>query len=201
MKCLTVDEANAYLSEVGMKVGEWNQIVDIGSQSKKSDWLNYRAPKDQLLKFSQHVAGWLPEGSWKMLQIDHSTGWIDPVQASLLGGLLFGAEALRDMNSTENRNFFFEFGKERYFDDNQELLISNLIYVLLLFESHAYVVSSKGTAGQRLGIQDGYVYFSSRDRSDILKAEALIKKFENNPSASPKWVSEIVAAHQERFDR
>lgn len=198
MKCLTIQEANAYLNSIGMEIGNWNQITDIaGRQLSKSNWINYRAPKDGLLNFSHHVAGWLPKGNWKIFQIDHSTGWMDPVQVSLFGGLLFGADNIPDLNQIENSTFLFEFGKNKTADENTELLISNLIFVFLLFESHGYVVSSNSSAGQLLGLQDGFVYFSSREKN-ISRAEVLLKNFKRNPSALPQWGMEIFAERQEQ---
>lgn len=198
MKCLTIQEANTYLNSIGMEIGDWYRITDIpGRQFGKPKWINYQAPKEGLLNFSHHVAGWLPKGDWKIFQIDHSTGWMDPVQASLFGGLLFGADDIPDLNQIENSTFLFEFGKNKTADENTELLISNLIYVFLLFESHGYVVSSNSSAGQRLGIQDGFVYFSSREKN-ISGAEGLIKNFERDSLELPKWVMEIFAERQEQ---
>lgn len=197
MKCLTAQQANEYLNSIGMKIGDWNRITDIaGRQHGKPNWINYRAPKDGLglLNFSHHVAGWLSKGDWKIFQIDHSTGWMDPVQASLFGGLLFGSGDMPDL--VENRTFLFEFGENKTTDENTELLISNLIFVFLLFESHGYVVSSNSNAGQLLGIQDGFVYFFSKEKN-ISGAEVLLKNFERNPLAPPQWIIEIFAERQE----
>jgi len=180
-----------------MEIGNWNRITDIADrQHGKSDWINYRAPKDGLLNFSHHVAGWLPKGDWKIFQIDHSTGWMDPVQVSLFGGLLFGSGDTPDL--VENRTFLFEFGKNKKADENTELLISNLIYVFLLFESHGYVASSNSNSGQLLGVQDGYIYFLSRDKKSISSAKTLLKNFERKPSALPQWVMEIFVERQEQ---
>jgi len=194
MKRLTMQQANAYLRDIGMEVGTWNQIAD--RQANKPKWINYRAPRDALLNFSHHVAAWLPKGDWKIFQIDNSTGWMDPVQVSLFGGLLFGTEEVPDF--IEDRTFLFEFGKKKTGDENSELLISNLIFIFLLFESHGYVVSSNSNRGQLLGVQDGFIYFASRDEKDIDSAECLLRNFERDPLASPSWVSEIFVERQEK---
>jgi hypothetical protein len=201
MKLLTLQEANQYLGGIGMEIGDWNQITDIASrQLGKCHWKNYCAPKDRLLNFSQHVAGWLPKGDWKIFQIDNSTGWMDPVQVSLFGGLLFGADNIPDLNQTDNRTFLFEFGKNGNVDKDTELLIANLIYVFLLFESHGYVVSSNSNLGQRLGIQDGVVCFSLGNKN-MPEVEALLDNFERNPLTLPQWVSEICAERQPALPR
>lgn len=194
MKCITTQEANVFLRNIGMEIGNWNQVTDIATHKHgKPNWINYRAPRNELLNFSHHVAGWLPKGEWKIFQIDNATGWIDPVQWSLFGGLLFGAGDIPDV--AENRTFLFEFGKSKSADEKTELLISNLIYVFLLFESHGYVVSSGSSAGQLLGIQDGFVYLSSREH-DISGAESLLKNFESKPLESPRWITEILVESQ-----
>ena len=198
MKCITVQQANAYLNHIDMEIGDWNQIADTtGFQQDKSFWINYRAPDNshELLKFSQHVAGWLPIGDWKIFQIDNSSVWIDPVQTSLISGLLFGMENVSWL--AKNRTFLFEFGKDENTDSSTELLISNLIFTFLLFECHGYVVSSNSNVGQRLGIQDGFVYFSSKEKN-LSGAENLLKNFERHPLKAPQWVLDIIAKRQEQ---
>lgn len=191
MKCLEVQEANGYLGHIGMEIGNWGQVTDIaGEQHRARYWINYCAPKEVLLNFSHHVSGWLPSGNWKIFQIDNSTGWIDPVQLSLFAGLLFGADNIPDLNKLDNRTFLFEFGKNVDANSNTELLISNLIFVFLLFESHGYVVSSNSNAGEVLGVQDGFIYFSSWDKN-ISGAKKVLQDFERDPSAPPQWIIEI----------
>jgi hypothetical protein len=197
MKCLTTQEANAYLSRIGMEIGNWNQITEIGSSKQSTlNWTNYRAPERalELFNFSQYVAGWLPRGEWKIFQIDNST-YLDTVQAALVGRLLFGSEEARSL--VDNRTFLFELGNNEDTDNNTELLITNLIYAFLLFQCHGYVVSSNRSAGQYLAIQDGFVYFYSKSK-DISGADTLLKDFENNPLRSPPWIRDIVAEGQER---
>lgn len=128
MKCLTVPQANTYLQSIDMKLDDWNKITDIsGEQDQKDNWINFRPQKEHLLDFSQHVAGWLPKGNWKLFQIDNSTGWMDPVQLSLFGGLIWGADGVP--SSLEDKTFLFEFGNDSVADENAELLIANLICV------------------------------------------------------------------------
>jgi hypothetical protein len=199
MKVITVQEAETYLSAVGMRVDNWNRIIDAtNAESEKCFWINCCAPRDSLRlhTFSQHVAGWLPKGDWKILQIDNSTSF-DPVQASMVGSLLFGKQEIGDLNLAENRSFLFKFCEDESANESTELLIANLIYVLLLFEGHGYVVSSGTDSGQLVGIQDGFVYFYSK-RPDISGAKSLLKNFEENPLRSPQWINTIVGKWQER---
>jgi len=195
MKCLTVVEANEILRSIGMEIGNWNQITDIANcEHRKSIWKNYQAPKNshELFYFAEHVAGWLPRGSWKIFQLDNSTS-LDAVQAYLFNKLLSGSTYDSDLE--KNKTFLFEFGPDGKSNTEAELLIFNLIYLMLLFEGHVQVVSSNSSAGQRLSIQDGFVYFSSRE-SDISGAETLLRNFECNPLGIPQWISEINADSQ-----
>jgi hypothetical protein len=176
MKLLTIEEANRYLTTIGMEIGNWNQIVDTSVQNEEICWLNYEAPTRarELLRFSRSVAGWLPKGDWKIVQIDNSS-YFDPDRTSLFTGLLFGPEVAPDLS--EHRTFLFQFSNSEATNNNTELVIANLVFVLLLLEEHGYVVSSGSTQGQVLGIQDGVVYFCSRDKS-ISGAEILLRTFE-----------------------
>lgn len=86
------------------------------------------------------------------------------------------------------RTLLFESSGKRSLDLATELLISNLIYVFLLFECHGYVVSSSGVKGQRLGIQDGFIYFIHHEDNGF-SAKQILGKFESNPLMSPGWVT------------
>lgn len=141
MKSLSIKNANAFLHQIGMELGEWDQVIDcVGKQKKQDNWAQYRAPKDalELFCFSRHVAGWLPKGDWKIFQVDNSTS-LDPDEESLFGGLLFGTKEIP--NLVENNTFMFEFGGDEDKNDSVELLIANLIFIFLLFECHGYIVS------------------------------------------------------------
>ena len=197
MKCLTTANANEYLNCIGMQLGHWNQLTaTAGSRNGGSSWVNYKAPCNscELLTFSEHVAGWLPKGEWKIFQIDNS-GSLDAIQVALFGRLLFGSEEIPSL--IENRTFLFEFGKDENANQKTELLMANLIYLFLLFESHGYVVSSGGDTGQYLAIQDGFVYFYSNEKA-IPSAKLLLENFERQPLMSPQWILDILIREQEQ---
>jgi len=196
MKLITVDEANSILYRCGLTIGEWGNILPIdGAISDSENWVSYQAPKNDLLNFSHHVSGWLHDGEWKMFQIDKSTGWMNPVQASLFGGLLFGANHLNEIDVNECRTLFFEFGRDNKANDYNKLLISNLIYLFLLFEMHGYVAASCDTVRRYLGVQDGFVYFYTLD-NELDEAESLLKMFEGDTTAPPEWVLRVIADSQ-----
>ena len=195
MKRLTTQGARSYLGQIGMGIGAWNQIVGIGEQpGARNNWINYQAPEDahQLLNFSQHVAGWLPQGTWKILQLDNSNAF-DPVQSFLFERCLSGGEENLDLAT--QRSFLFEFGPDKRSNASSELLISQLIFMLLLFEGHGHIVSS-GCTSKRLAIQDGFVYFVSDTESDRANAESLLEDFESDPLMAPRWITEIIVERQ-----
>lgn len=198
MKCLTKQEADTYLNHIGKRIGSWNQITDLAVEEyERHKWLSRQAPKDahELYCFSQHVAGWLSKGDWKILQIDNSTS-LDAIQGNFVGRLLFGSENLLNLNLVDNSSFLFEFGHNKNENKNTEVLISNLIYAFLLFEGHVQVASSGNSEGQCLSIQDGFVYFISRDENQT-STEILLGVLERNSLVSPQWVLEIIADDQE----
>lgn len=200
MKILSIEEANKLLSSVGKKIGDWNRIEDIAVRLRNNgQWSNYQAPHGakELFNFASHVAAWLPKGKWKILQIDNSN-YFDATQNILLQRLLFGGDV--ELGPDLQRTFLFEFSGEKESDDKTELLISNLIHLFLLFEGHAYFVSEGGIDGQCLGVQDGFVYFSSWTEG-LSGAEMLLKNFERNPLAAPNWVTKIVIEAQENVSR
>ncbi len=195
MKCLTTKEANFYLSRIGMEIGGWNQLTEINKGGDGEVYgMNYQAPLNarELFNFSEHVAGWLPKGDWKILQFDNSGG-LDAVQATLFRRLLLGSDETLNLN--ENRTFLFEFGDNEKYNENTELLLSSLISLLLIFESHGYLVSSNRSAGKYLAIQDGFVYFYSNDKS-LSEAKLLLMNFEKNPLMSCQWVTQIIVNSQ-----
>lgn len=197
MRYLTTQKANTYLCQVGMQIGDWNQLTEVATlESGESSWINFQAPKgaQELLNFSQHVAGWLPKGAWKIFQVDNSCS-LDAVQMDFVGRLIRDSELVRKI--LERRTWIFEFGNDVNADASAELCLSNLIYSFLLFESHGYAVSSGGSARQYLAIQDGFVYFYSNEEG-IEDVKRLLKDFENDPLVPPQWILGIIIETQER---
>jgi hypothetical protein len=191
MRPLTAEEANGYLHSVGMQIGDWNQITDSGSQKQAISWVTYEAPKlaRELLNFSRHVAGWLPSGAWKLVQLDNST-MFDPTEAAFVGRLMFGPDSHPEFST--HRSYLFDFAAGAQVRSDTELLLANLIFLFLLFESHSYIVSSGSSLGQILAVQDGSVHLGARDKSGS-GAELLLRRFERDPLGPPKWVTDVIA--------
>jgi hypothetical protein len=190
MKCLAFEDAQGYLSQIGMEVGAWNQISDVRSSThEKTEWVRYRAPERsrELYVFAQYVAGWLPKGSWKIFQIDNSTS-LDASEAHLFCRMIGISDYIKFKEEMNFRTFLFESDHGNELDSASEFLIADLIYFFLLFQCHGYVVSSASIAGERIGVQDGFAYFSAR-RGGISRAEESINDFHLNPLTSPRWVT------------
>ncbi|MCP4491060.1 MAG: hypothetical protein GY820_27655 [Gammaproteobacteria bacterium] len=188
MKFLDLDEAKEYLDLIKLKLNDWNGIESKDKANKEQEWLNIAAPHDEnLLSFCHHIVSWLPEGKWKIFQIDNSTGWMDPVQLSLFAGLLRGVNHYKEYDQDKDRTIFFDFGID---DGYADLLIANLTYVFLLFRLHGYIVSSGSINGEILAIQDGYVYFISNKK--VVGVEELIKNINSSPLLPPKWLQDFI---------
>jgi len=74
VRLISKDEVLRYLAEVNLQLGEWREIKPIGTPVGKQEWVNVQAPRDarELLRLSQHAAGWLQPGAWKIIQFDNS---------------------------------------------------------------------------------------------------------------------------------
>jgi hypothetical protein len=196
VRLIAKEEATCYLREVGFDIGSWNEIAPAGALAAQPNWLNIQAPRDakQLLHLSHHAAGWLPRGAWKVVQFDYSNCFTR-VENVFISNLLFGSVGFADFNSVERPAILFEFGDDLSQNESLELLIANLVYATLLFEGHAYLVSSASAGGERLGVQDGFLYFQSRTQ-DASGAADLIERFRRDPTADPQWITEIVIRGQ-----
>jgi hypothetical protein len=189
MKSLKPEDAQVYLDRIGMEIGVWNQISDIGGQHiNELKWLKYRAPEKarELYIFSQHIAEWLPSGIWKLLQIDNSTT-LDICESNLFCKLVGIDDFIKFSEEIHCRTFLMETSRNTTLHAYENASLTNLIYTLLLFECHAYIISSESRNGERIGIQDGFAYYISR-QNDFFDIENSMKHLQSNPLASPRWV-------------
>ncbi|MGG1948393.1 hypothetical protein AB1286_26900 [Trinickia sp. NRRL B-1857] len=189
MQSLSIEGAQDYLRKIGMKIGAWNEICYIETlQSEEPAWIRCRAPKDarELYVFSQYVAGWLPGGSWKIFQVDNSTSL--SVDESYLFCRLVGIENYIEFSEgMPCRTFLLESADGFDLDLSFNLMMANIIYIFLLFEGHGHLVSSGSRSGEKIGVQDGFVYFSS-GREGLSRAKQSMADFESNPLMLPEWV-------------
>lgn len=192
MTLLTTAEADAYLQTIGMHVGSWNQIADLPRVGTVHTYLPYSAPTNsrELYVFAHHAAGWLPAGKWKIFQIDNSSAFCRD-ERQFIDTLLGTNKGPSGESDAWPQSILFEGTANANLDISAELTIARLIYLFLLFEQHAYVVSSASLNGQRLGVQDGVVYFES----DVFYrpiADQLMRVFESAPLRLPSWMDRFL---------
>lgn len=192
MKILDSVDANVHLHSVGMEIGEWNEIRDLAG---RSTWISQSAPADarELLTFAQHIVTWVPNASWKILQIDNSAVF-DSFQINFLNSLVRLPPGAVGFGS--GRTFLFEFCGSETEDVETEFVLANLVFALLLFDAHGYVVSKNSLGGEKLGVQDGVAYFMARN-SELTKATEIIETFNARPLASPDWITRHLNARLE----
>jgi hypothetical protein len=197
MEYISINETNKLLGLVDLKIGVWSQITPLDEPSDKSrqNYTRYYAPRGarELYVFAEHLAGWIPSGGWKILKIDQSTS-LDAVHAAPILRMLFCQEKLSNPEAINQASLIFRFGPDRSRNMATELLISNLIHFLLLFECHAQLTSSGSGRGQFLSIQDGFVYFKVGKDMIHFEASDLLKDFESSPTRSPPWIAEKIKA-------
>jgi hypothetical protein len=189
-RIITREVADSYLSSKDLKIGGWNELTDLGARvnSVRSRYCG-RMSALESANFSQYVAGWLAEGDWKMLQIDNSSSFTCD-QSLLLSSLLIGpTQRIDPVNDT---TFLFEFDSDQVQGFQTEVTISHLVNLLLVWEAHVYLASAGGLRGERLGLQDGFVYFYGSD-ARLREAERLLAEFEATPNKVASWVNSLNA--------
>jgi hypothetical protein len=196
MKVISVNEANIFLKKIEMQIGEWNAINYVNWVSFKGMTCNYQAPREvrDLLRFCQQISTWLPKSRWKILKIDNSGG-MNAIENSFFSGLLYGEKFPPFISSDDA--LLFEFGDDESENEKIELLISNLIYAILMFESHAQVASSVCNDGELLNVQDGFVYFISKSKEKLIDAQRIIDRYEKN--IAPEWITKIIVDEQNKI--
>lgn len=186
MRILAQNEADVYLRSIGMKIDEWARPTDASDHkvsTRATEKLDAPSDGKELFVLSLHVAGWLPAGDWWLLQIDKSTS-LSIDEASIISALLMGPGSNRKISS---------FGSvliEPSHESFSQLLISHLVFLLLLFEAHGHVVSSRSTDGQMISLEDGVVYLTSRN-DDMSAASDCLGAFCRAPLSLPEWVVKL----------
>lgn len=187
MKPIDASNADLLLATIGMKLGSWNEVADMQGES---EWINHAVPSDgkELLNFVHHLCNWMPPGKWKIVQIDNSTS-LNSVEAHFIDCLLFGANRVERLGS--RKTILFEFGASLEDDRATELLICNLVFALFLFDAHGYLVSSSSTRSERIAIQDGFAYLSTKE-GGLDDAKNILAQFHQHPAASPDWIVKML---------
>ena len=166
MRLLTSAEASTLLATRGLKIGAWNELVDL--DSAKAAHRQCVAPADTrtLISFARSLLEWLcpQQCKWIILQIDNST-------APLLSEpAVFQFLAMPDLknNWDVGTQRTFMFNVEDTDDGNQAVFktrLSMLIFIALAFEWHVHFACDTGAVGQRLALLDGVAYLFGPENS------------------------------------
>ncbi len=178
-------EANNYLKNLGMYVGDWAGIHHIDNTKVKS--LSYCPKRDcnDWFVMSTHIASWLPNNSdWTIIQFDHSCSFGDMMHNSYLSSIL----NISDFNfiSLNTRGLLLsDIGNNSQY----KFLLSKLIFLFVLFEIHGYIVNSNCKESKELiSFQDGCLYFISIAKKSQDNIQNIIDLFQKDRNKYPDWL-------------
>lgn len=173
MRAISVKRAKEMLGPLGLSIGAWNELTDIQHASEN---FMYQPPRlaNELYVFCHDLAQWLSSEDWTLIQIDNSTS---PLEDEIK--IMESIFAMSISEKTDANISFIVDGN----DIHSKLTM--LVFLIIIFEWHVYLVSSSSKNGKRLGLQDGVAYFfgSSRQLKD---ARSITEKFKSNPLALNK---------------
>ncbi len=179
IKKITQNKAEVFLKKLDMQIGKWKEIKN----NSKDEYIHYHVPRDadKMYTFATYAASYLPNGKWKLFQMDYSSS-LSKDEAVFLSTLVNGKPGdVIDFN--EQRSFLIEFNNNS--DENnilKEILISQIIYLCLLFECHSYIVSEGSRDGEIVGVQDGFVYFIFKNKKVKKSIKDMLAQFERTPN-------------------
>ena len=178
IKKITQKEAENFLKQLDMQIGKWKEIKN----NYKDEYIHYHVPRDadKMYTFATYVASYLPSGKWKLFQMDCSSS-LSKDEAIFLSMLINGKPGdIIDFN--EQRSFLFKFNDNRKENILKEIIISQIIYLCLLFECHSYIVSEGSRDGEIVGVQDGFVYFIFKNKKVKKSIKDMLAQFERTPN-------------------
>jgi hypothetical protein len=193
MKSICDEDVRSFLRPIGLEVGEWNQVkfIEFDSSAQNGDYVQYKAPANssELYNFSQHIAGWFVGKEWVIFHIDNSNV-TDFIQQELLGRIVgnFDQKFLFEPGNS----IIFEPSEDEFSGQRTSLLISNLIYLFLLFEGHAQFISSQSGKDGFISVQDGFLYSQFGQNGGNFFPP--IQDFEKNRLRAPSWVINLLDA-------
>lgn len=190
IRILDFKEAGLLMASVKKYVDTWGRVAN--SDAPELAWVNFKSPQGarELLVFCQTIVSWLPKGQWRILQINNFNNFQAPAEFQLARTLL-GPDVR--LGGVVGKTVLIENAEQPI--DASDLLVADLIYLFLLHEGHADLVSSDSIHGEYIGIQDGFVYFYST-APRLLEAENAMRNFFANPYTPPDWVLDVMARFQ-----
>ena|SRR5688572_6118708 len=172
--------ANDLLARVSLKIGEWNELED--AVAGTSGHVAYIPSREvtHLYTIAYRLVASFPQGAWVLLQLDNSTAPL-PDEVQIFETLVF--EPGCRWNVESQRTFLFERDSHGASDDRATLTMT--IVFAIAFYWHGSITFDGAKNGQRIGLQDGTIYFIG-DEGAVRYGEELIAGFERDPlSLSP----------------
>lgn len=186
IKIMTDAQTNTLLSELDMELGEWGQIYDKKQPSSDPIYTGIRASDSgkQLFVLALHCVTWFAKSGWLILRFDKSSS-LSSVQSGILSALLFER---RKPEAVEfyDQSILIEIQNNEASIQCARAILVTTIYFVLLFETHAEIVSSESGNGRFLSMQDGHVYFMHREDDDRALAKSIASEFTGNPDRYPR---------------
>ncbi|MEO3430520.1 hypothetical protein AAFN88_16800 [Pelagibius sp. CAU 1746] len=168
MRVLTQAEADSLLQPLDLKVGEWCELACLSSEVFPNKAYRPNPDARELYVLAGHLLDWLDPKDWVILQIDNSTAPLFD-ESKVFEELAFEPGQRWDLGNQRT----FLFGIER-----AKLIL--IVFFSLVFEWHVYLTCKSADQGQRLGLQDGIVYFIGRPEM-VGAAEAMVERIAENP--------------------
>lgn len=166
-------DMTSILQAVGVEIGNWGELKSLNPDHESR--VNF-IPSGEALRLyvvAARLAKWLGTEDFFIIQVDNSNSPADD-EVEMLKILLKPTNG--KINSSD-QTFMFSRPEDNL---NMMAVLTAVIYFLIMFSWHAYLVSDKSSMGKRLAIQDGMVsLLGSAD--DIKKAEYMVNELKNKP--------------------
>lgn len=176
MRVLSQIEADELLRPLRLKIGEWNELKKLTSDDVPHEVHHPSRDARELYVLAGYVLDWLAPEGWILLQIDNST-WPSDDETGVFERLAFAAEQRWDIDT--QRSFLFgDASEDESGIDRHQLIL--LIFFSLMFQWHVYLTCENAGPGQRLGLQDGVVYFIG-DSKLVDTADAMLRRLAEDP--------------------
>lgn len=172
-----------------MQLGKWAELRYLHpDDAERKVFAKVRTPSDakELSLFSQKIIEWISPAQWVLVQFDNSS-WLMSDQLAVFGAFLNeDSHPLREKTNT----ILFEIGSEAQLSLRQQVIISHFIFLISLFDSHAYLASPGAVNGRYLGVQDGFAYLLAKEGSDD-DVKGFAKELANLKE-NPSWISKYI---------
>lgn len=166
-----------FLGKLNLRLGSWGGI----ETPEDNYWVSKKSPDDglELYVFALTVCFWVPKQGDVLILFDKSTSFTKDELFFLQGIVQLGSET------------GFESALGWLVDNENFSLIVSLVFFLLLFGHHAYVLSEGSGNGKYLGVHDKYMYMFCSSSEDKGVAVDVLKKNEEAPLVVPKFFEEM----------